>query len=67
VPKVELCFRTCLLPKLLGNWYTRPTEFPHVNPESPDANSEPQDTSSEPVCCYCCKVEDGIMIACLLN
>jgi len=59
VPKAEQFFRTCLLPELLRNRNTRPTEFPHVNPESSDANSE-----GEPVYCYCRKVEDDTMITC---
>ena len=57
VPKAEEFFRTCLLPELLGNWYTRPTEFPNANLETSDANSEPK-------YCYCRGPEDGTMIAC---
>ena len=56
VPKAGQFFRTCLLPELLGNWYTRPTEFPNAVVETSDANSEPK---------YCyCRPEDGTMIAC---
>ena len=65
VPKAELFFRTCLLPELLGNWYTRPTEFSNANVELADADSETQESNnSEPVYCYCHKPEDGTMIAC---
>lgn len=56
VPKARLFFRTCLLPELLGNWYTRPTEFPNANLEAY--------VDTEPKYCYCRGPEEGSMIAC---
>lgn len=62
VSKAEVFFRNCLLPELLGNWYTRPTEFScSTNLES--SHSTPM-TSSEPMYCYCRGPEKGRMIGC---
>jgi len=57
VPKAGKFFRTCLLPELLGNWYTRPTEFPNFNVKTPVASNKPK-------YCFCCGPEDGTMIVC---
>ena len=57
VPRAEKFFRTCLLPELLVNWYTRPTEFTSTNSES-------LDNSSEPKYCYCRGPKEGRMIPC---
>jgi len=55
VPKAARFFRTYLLPEMLGNWYTRPTEF---------TSSELVDSSSEPKYCYCRGPKEDRMIAC---
>ena len=60
VSKAELFFRTCLLPELLGNWYTRPTEFI----SSSNSESTPVISNIEPMYCYCRGPEEGKMIAC---
>ena len=62
VTKAEHFFKTCLLPELLGNWYTRPTVKPsdeHQSSESdqmnlqsiPPGNSDimPSDQPTQPV------------------
>jgi len=56
--KARLFFKICLLPELLGSWYTRPTEFT-VSAASADTSVDVQ-----PVYCSCCGPEQGIMIAC---
>jgi len=33
IPRATAFFKTCLLPELLGSWYTRP-HLPHTDPES---------------------------------
>ena len=44
VPKAKAFFKTCLLPELLGGWYTRPL-MPPTEFDSNSANSETQHSS----------------------
>ena len=57
--KAEIFFRTGLLPELLGNWYTRPTEFIS---SANDSEITPVISSSEPMYCYCHGPEEDTMI-----
>lgn len=64
-------FRTCILPELLGRWYTRPCAMQgnRTTQQSPSgaASSLSSDTSGEQrKYCYCQQPEDGLqeMIAC---
>ena len=72
VLKSEDFFVTCLLPKVLGHWYTRSFVL-SVN-ESPSTNSqldnnesqlnEDQECNQEDTFCYCNGPEEGNMICC---
>ena len=48
VDKAKLFFKICLLPELLGSWYTRPTEFT-VSTTSASTSVDDQPT----YCCSC--------------
>jgi len=63
--KAEYFFRTCLLPEILGNWFTRDNistsggELPSSDEPSGNTNSIEEQTF-----CYCRGSEEGLMIAC---
>ena len=60
VPKVELFFRNCLLPEVLGKWYTRPTQCTSTS----NPTSTPAISSTEQMYCYCRGPEESTMIPC---
>jgi len=55
VDKAKLFFKICLLPELLGSWYTRPTEF---------ITSASTSVDDQPTYYSCHGPEQGTMIAC---
>ena len=70
IDKAHHFFKTCVLPELLGSWYTRPA-VKRTNGEDvvecvTDSDLPFVDTSNppEPSYCYCRGPEEGIMIAC---
>ena len=62
IVKAKQFFTVCLLPEILGNWYTRPAVT------SADTSCNTQNATSgsqeQQVYCYCCGPEEGTMIAC---
>ena len=78
LPEVESFFKTCLLPELLGNWYTRPnvthteldsssnseTEQGHLDQSPSTSSSSSQSNETSKVYCYCNGPEVGDMIGC---
>jgi len=73
------CFRNCLLPEVLGNWYTRgnicsfsatDSELPssdqpsNSNPSCSSTNTSSYTDVDEHTFCYCHGPENGLMIAC---
>ena len=60
VLQAEHFFKTCLLPKLLGNWYTRPNVSTKISCEQ----SSVANTTDTMTYCYCKGPEEGTMIAC---
>ena len=62
VLKAEYFFKTCLLPELLGNWYTRPNVS--TTNTSRDEQSAIASTTDPLTFCYCKGPEAGTMIAC---
>ena len=77
LPKAEAFFKTCLLPELLGGWYTRPL-MPSTDSETQHPSGALQNDSqctsssqsggavqpSSQTFCYCNGPEIGEMIAC---
>ena len=64
--KAEIFIRTCILPELLGKWYTRPI-VPNTRAcaDSEQANAkEGEATSKELEYCYCHGPDEGPMIGC---
>ena len=76
VPKAEAFFKTCLLPELLGGWYTRPLMPPNleiqqstgaIQDDTQGTSSSQSDGAVQPssqTFCYCNGPEIGEMIAC---
>ena len=66
VVKAQTFFKICILPELLGKWYTRPSS--DIKPDSPGP-SDITVTSQPPLdherkYCYCGGLEEGRMIGC---
>ena len=62
--EAETFFTTCLLPELMGNWYTRPS-VKSSNTSDFDENTDVIDASgSQKLYCYCSGPDEGSMIAC---
>jgi len=61
-------FHTCLLPEVLGHWYTRPLVKSSSTSDSTTSQSVQSDddaaSSSNNVFCYCRGPDKGSMIAC---
>ena len=71
VIKAQTFFKTCILPELLGKWYTRPSRAVQRDPQgSSVATAETSDSDSnghqlvDNKYCYCGGPEEGTMIAC---
>ena len=80
VMKAELFFKTCLLPELLANWYTRPSVMHSENHQADQSESEQLSSQSEQSAqhqalqsashspiqtyCYCHGQDEGEMIGC---
>ena len=75
VEKAQLFFKNCLLPELMGNWYTRPilkgtSDITDVVNNTPGPSSTVTDDThitpnpGDQVYCYCRGPEEGTMIAC---
>ena len=73
VQKAELLFRKCILPELLGNWYTRSTISSHATDvttsSATDATTSSAENTSMPETsdsyyCYCRGPDEGEMIGC---
>ena len=47
VSKANCFFRTCILPELLGNWYTRPS-IPISNKDQPSKNERTDESQQQP-------------------
>ena len=60
--KVTTFFKVCILPELLGKWYTKSQVYDAL-PSSSTVDSV-SSTSSQNVWCYCRKGEEGEMIEC---
>jgi len=63
VSKAHQFFRTCILPELLGKWYTRPIKTSFSDPAS-STSDKCDEPSNQSVYCYCNGPEEGEMIAC---
>ena len=65
VTKAKQFFAVCLLPEMLGNWYTQPAV---TSPDACHSTHCGQNVASgsqeQQVYCYCCGLEEGTMIAC---
>ena len=62
-------FITCLLPEILGNWYTRPAPATIVIPSSSQSTDNDMDnatvstvTDNQKLYCYCQGPEEGSMV-----
>ena len=77
ITKAQHFFRTCLLPEIMGNWYTRPTgtTFSSNHDEQLGSSrnmeshvieylSENSNNCDQPRYCYCRGPEAGTMIGC---
>ena len=65
VIKAQTFFKTCLLPELLGKWYTRPcSDIIDTDPPGPSGVAENSDLQLEQKYCYCGGPDIGRMIAC---
>ena len=77
ITKAQHFFRTCLLPEIMGNWYTRLSDFTssssHDEQPSSSENTENQavedlsensNDCDQPRYCYCRGPEAGTMIGC---
>ena len=68
VYKAQTFFKTCILPELLGKWYTRPScDIRAVKTDQIPGPSGANDTSTalqERKYCYCGGPEEGRMIGC---
>lgn len=60
--KAEHFFKICLLPELIGKWYTRP--IVELNDENNPSLDNVASTSFQQLYCYCKCPESGTMIAC---
>ena len=60
VEKAKHFFTVCLLPEILGKWYTRPAVRSGTN-QSNQSNSSDNEVGQY---CYCCGPDEGTMIAC---
>lgn len=66
VVKAQTFFKTCILPELLGKWYTRPSSDIQTDSPGPSGitvTSQPQ-LDHERKYCYCGGPEEGRMIGC---
>ena len=63
IEKAEYFFKNCLLPELVGKWYTHLKRSYATSFDVPGASSCSNDSSNE-VYCYCKGQEEGQMIAC---
>ena len=63
--KVEHFLKVCLLPELVGKWYTIPIVKPSGNKNNPNLDNATSNNSSdhEQLYCYCNGPESGTMIA----
>ena len=66
VEKAKHFFTVCLLPEILGNWYTRPTVSSHSSSDSSQSMANQNNSYNSEVewYCYCHGPEEGTMIAC---
>ena len=67
--KAEYFFRSCLLPEILGNWFTRDNistsgSIDSELPSSGEPSSNNYISIEEQTFCYCHGPEEGLMIAC---
>ena len=64
--KAEHFFKVCLLPELVGKWYTRPIVKPSGDENNPNLDNATSNNSSDhkQLYCYCNGPESGTMIAC---
>ena len=60
LPKAEQFFKLCILPELLGKWYTRSHEIVAVSSVHSSTESEEDDGSW----CYCKESKGGEMVSC---
>jgi len=51
--KVETFFKCCILPEILGKWYTRSVEMQVIRTDK--LQTELPSLLTKPVICYCCK------------
>ena len=65
VTKVDHFIKMCILPELLGKWYTRSNKVYAIQFDPPSSNaSSGSEQNSEEVYCYCKEPEKGEMIGC---
>ena len=66
VTKVDIFIKTCILPELLGKWYTKSKLTMQYSIMSSNPSEASADTSGcdEQKFCYCGSPEQGTMIAC---
>ena len=71
VAKVKPFFMTCLLPEILGKWYTRPSEPQSDNGQCEQAGQSSNDVpklqqvhQNQRTFCYCHGPDTGLMIGC---
>jgi len=68
VAKSQLFFRTCLLPEIMGNWYTRPkvksTTEANSRADIICGDTDIDGTPDQSAYCYCRSSAGGTMIGC---
>lgn len=63
IEKAHCFFKTCVLPELLGKWYTRSNQVYAVSFDTSVTGSHNESRSDQEFC-YCKGPEEGTMIAC---
>ena len=66
--KADYSFRTCLLPEILGNWFTRDSistsgSIDSELPSSGEPSCNNYTSVEEQTFYYCCGLEEGLMFA----